>query len=233
MGRNCLREVLRHRSDRLLKVFTSATEGDEEISSLLRASDIPIEKISNDALTTLVGSDSHQSYAGLLRDRDFRELKEFLEAAASEERSLVIMLDALNDPQNFGAILRAAECFGVDAVVWSKNRGASLTPAVTKTSVGASELVPLIPVSNLGDAVRKFKEAGYWIVAADAGTGAQELGSFEVPAKSLVIFGSEGEGLQRLLLENADFTVKIPLSGQIDSLNVSQAVAVFLFHFRR
>lgn len=234
MGRNCLREVLRHSPQQVVKVFTSATShGDEEIKSLVQRRGIEVEVMEPEALSEMLGSDSHQSYAALLRERKSIELKQFAADAGSHARSVVVMVDSINDPQNFGSILRACECFAVDAVMWSKNRGAPLTPVVSKTSVGASELVPLVPVSNLGEAARKLKDLGYWIVAADASADAQSIWDFELPEKCVLLFGSEGEGIQRLLLESSDYRVVVPPLGRIDSLNVSQAVAVFLFRYRQ
>ncbi|MBN8549131.1 MAG: 23S rRNA (guanosine(2251)-2'-O)-methyltransferase RlmB [Deltaproteobacteria bacterium] len=234
MGRNCVREVLRHAPQQVVKLLSSATSGgDAEIDRLAEQADIPCEPLTNAELSALVSSDSHQSYVALLKDRHVYELKEVLGASESKSRSLIVMVDTINDPQNFGAILRACECFGVDAVIWSKNRGVSVTPVVTKSSVGATELVPMVPVSNLGEALRKLKDSGYWVVAADAAADAQSIWSFEMPEKCVIIFGSEGEGIQRLLLENSDFKVAIPLLGRIDSLNVSQAVALFLFRYRQ
>ena len=143
------------------------------------------------------------------------------------------MLDSIMDPHNFGAILRAAECFGVDAVLWSKNRGCDITPVVAKVSVGASELLPLVPVSNLAQALERLKDAGVWSIAADVSPEAQPIDQFEFPTKSLILLGSEGEGLQPLLLREAEFKITIPLHGKIDSLNVSQAAAVMLAAARR
>lgn len=234
MGRNCVREVLRHSPQQVVTVFSSATSGgDAEIDALITSAGVPLEGRSNEQLSALVSSDSHQSYVALLKDRKPYELKEFLADSQDRPRSVVVMVDTINDPQNFGSILRACECFAVDAVIWSRNRGVSITPVVSKTSVGATELVPTVPVANLGEALRKLKDAGYWIVAADAAPDSQSIWSFEIPERCVLVFGSEGEGIQRLLLDNSDYRVVVPLLGKIDSLNVSQAVAVFLFRYRQ
>lgn len=215
-----------------MKVLASVTESESGIPDLARRAKIEVEMISGDELTALGNSGSHQGYAALVTERRHLELKEFLSRTEQFPRSLVAIVDSIHDPQNLGTILRAGECFGIDAIVWSKNRGAGITPVVTKTSVGASELIHSIPVSNLSEAVRKLKDAGYWIVAADAGDQAISISEFEFPERCAIVFGSEGEGIQRLLLENCDYVVSIPLSGVIDSLNVSQAVSVFLYKYR-
>ena len=141
------------------------------------------------------------------------------------------MLDSIFDPQNFGSLLRSAECFGVDGVIWSKNRGCELTPVVSKASVGASELLPLLCVSNLAETMRKFKKNGFWIVTAEIGEEAKSLDSFDFPEKTLLIMGSEGKGVQKLLSKEADSKVYLPMYGQIDSLNVSQAASVLLYQW--
>ena len=214
MGKNCVREVLKASPERIKKIFVSKPS-DEFKSATIK---------DKDALTRLVDSDSHQGVVALVTERPTTKLKDFL--AHTRDRSLVVMLDSIYDPHNLGAILRAAECFGVDAVVWSKNRGADITPAVSKVNVGASELVNIIKVSNLAEAMKQFQKAGYAAVIADVGTGAESLNQFEFPDCTLLILGSEGKGVQRLIKERADHRVYIPMSGQIDSLNVSQAAAI-------
>jgi 23S rRNA (guanosine2251-2'-O)-methyltransferase len=161
-----------------------------------------------------------------------RDLKDFISATGADEKCLIVALDSIHDPQNLGSIFRAAECFGANALLSSHNRGAPTTPVVSKVSSGASELVEHLQVANLIDALRKLKEANFWIVAANVDASAQELGSFDFPARSVILLGSEGEGIQPLALKNADFSVYIRMLGRIDSLNVSQASAVFLSAYR-
>ena len=166
-----------------------------------------------------------------MKERDELPLKEFL--STTPEKSLVVMCDSITDPQNFGAILRACECFGVDALVFSKNRNVGITPVVSKVSVGGSELVPLIAVSNLVDTLKKFQDVGYFSVAAECHERSQSLYNFEFPSQTVLIIGAEGKGIQPLLSKKADYHLEIPMQGRIDSLNVSQATAVFLSHCRR
>ncbi len=210
MGKHCIEEVQKHSPNRILKLYSSR-KGEGEYRS---ASE----------LSKLVGSDSHQGIVAEVKRREPLPLKTFL----AEEHSFVLMCDSIADPHNFGAILRAAECFGVDAVVYSKNRNVALTPVVSKVSMGASELVPLIEVSNLADTLKKLQDGGFWAVAAEVKEGAQPLGQFTYPEKTVLILGAEGRGVQPLLSKRADMSVYIPMKGQIDSLNVSQATAVLL-----
>ena len=113
---------------------------------------------------------------------------------------------------------------------YSTNRNVALTPVVSKASVGASEMVSLIPVSNLVDTLKKFQDAGYFSVATEISDQAKPLDSFEFPEKTVLMVGAEGSGIQPLLSKRSDFHLYIPMKGAIDSLNVSQATAVLLSH---
>ena len=239
MGRNCLLEVLRFKPERILKIYVleSKLEKKEkpcEIMDLIQKQKFPVEYTDKKKLSEMVFSDSHQGFVAELKPRDYLELKSFLkkiderEGDRRNDKLLVVMLDTIMDPQNFGAILRATECFGVSALVFSKNRGTSLTPAVCKVGSGASELMEIIQVSNLAQTVKRFQEEGFEAVVADATEDGKELFSYKFSDKTLLVLGSEGKGVQPLIKKSADISLKIPLKGKIDSLNVSQAAAVFL-----
>lgn len=186
-----------------------------------------------DELTALSGTESHQ---GIVLRRSAREdltvqsLVSLLEGI--EGPGIVLAFDGITDPQNTGALLRAAECFSALAVLWSKNRSPGITPVVTKTSAGAAELIPTAPVSNLSDALSKLKKVGFWTVAAGRGEGAAPLHEFSFPERTVLILGAEGGGISEKVLKGADFQVWISTSGSLDSLNVSQAGAVLLHHYR-
>lgn len=226
MGKNCVETVLDNSPERVTEFFTAKKDADPVIDKA-RSKGIKVKITSKQKLFDLVNSDSHQSYVMQVKAVEQPDIKQFLR----EEHRLVLMLDNINDPQNLGAILRAAECFGVDAVIWSKNRGCSLTPSAAKASVGASELVPTIVVSNLAETVKKFQKAGYFAVTAEISEKAQALSTFQFPEKTLLILGSEGQGIQPLISKIADEQVYIPMLGKIDSLNVSQATAVLLSRY--
>jgi 23S rRNA (guanosine2251-2'-O)-methyltransferase len=236
IGRNTVREVLRYNPKRVKKLLIAKSSGNTagsdhrvtEIIALAESAGIPVQKLTQDELATLVQSTSHQSVALELNDRDFSSLSDIVQQTKSATSSIILALDGIEDPHNFGALLRAAECFGVDAVLWSKNRGVQITPAVTKVSVGASELLRLVPVSNLAQALEKCKAAGFWTVVAMLGAGAESLDTFTWPDKTVLVVGAEGEGVRDRTAKEADFRVYIPLSGRVESLNVSQAGALLL-----
>lgn len=232
MGLHALKEMLLYQSDRLLKVFTATTGQSQtrkhEMLLECEKRQIPVEYVSTDLLTKMAGSDSHQGFVAHIQGRKFYDVGEFLSEIQEKESVFVLMLSEIFDPQNFGALLRSAECFGVDGVVWSKNRGCDLSPMVSKASCGASELLSLIRISNLADAVHKFKDAGFEIIAALADASAEPIDRFQYASKTVLIVGSEGEGIQPLLKKMADRFLFIPMRGKIESLNVAQATAVLL-----
>lgn len=226
MGQNCVNEVLKIAPERILKIYTTAL--DEPMKDKLKKEGVPVVVVSRQKLSEMVNSDSHQSIVAEVKERGYQTLKEYIKESNPNKRDLVLVLDTINDPQNLGTLLRSAECFGVGAVLWSKNRGCDITPTVSKASVGASELVNIIKVSNLVEAVRSLKEDGYQVVTAEVGKECSSLYDFEFPDKTVLIMGSEGEGVRALLSKQADYRIFIPMKGRIDSLNVSQATSVFL-----
>lgn len=232
MGRNCLKEVLQHRCQNILRVMIAngleAGVDLQQIEQLVKDKKKKIERIDRAALSRLLDSDSHQGVAAEVIDHTFDNFKEALLKIKDKERSLILALDSLQDPQNIGSLLRAAECFGVDLVIWSKNRGPTITPVVSKVSCGASELVDILIVSNLADALRKLKEERYWVIVADNTLEAENLFDFKPAQHQVLVMGSEGDGVRKLTRDLADFVLKIPMYGKIDSLNVSQAGALML-----
>lgn len=226
MGIHAISEVLKSNPLKLVHVFAQK-DRKSEITDLCKEKKIPITFCSFDALSQMVGTESHQSFVAQVPPREYLSLKEFLEV--DKDRCTVLMLDQIFDPQNFGALLRSAECFGVDAVVFSKNRGADITPSVTKASCGASEILPIIRVSNLAEAVRQFQGSGFEAVASVLSDDAKSLSGFKFQEKTLLVVGSEGDGIQPLIQKRCDQKVYIPMEGQIQSLNVAQATSILLY----
>lgn len=236
MGIHAIKEVLLHAPKRLIRVFSEARKKEgrkSELIELCEEKGIPISYIPFDTLTHMTGSDSHQSFAAHVKGREFLDVETFLKKVENQEKVLVLMIDQIFDPQNFGALLRTAECMGASAIVWSKNRGADLTPTAAKTSSGASELLPLIRISNLAEAVSQFQAGGFEAVASLLSPDAESVFDFRFADKTLLIVGSEGEGIQPLIQKRADRSIYIPMAGKIDSLNVAQAAAILLFAVRK
>lgn len=235
MGLHALQELIRHAPDRILAVYTCSKLSGERKSSLLEKCEehrIPITQMSEEALSRMCDSDSHQSFAAHVKGRLYYDVKQFLQKVEGQESSLVLMCDQIFDPQNFGGLLRAAECFGADGIAWSKNRGSDLTPVAAKSSSGASEWLPLIRVANLAEAVTQFQDGGFEVIAATLAPGAHNAFHFRFAPKTVLVVGSEGEGIQPLIQKRANHCVYLPMSGKISSLNVSAAAASLLTCYR-
>ena len=231
MGIHALHTLLIHAPERILTVYADASDKGARKNTILelcKKKRIDVEFVSSEMLTKMTGSDSHQSFAAHVQGRKFFDGRQFLDSIEERERAIVLMLDQVFDPQNFGSILRTAECMGAAGVVWSKNRGTDLTPVVAKASSGASEWLPLIRISNLAETMAQFQEAGFEAVASSLETSSQSAFNHSFAPKTLLILGSEGEGIQPLILKRADKTLFIPMQGKIESLNVAQAASVFL-----
>lgn len=151
--------------------------------------------------------------------------------AEAPARSVVVVLDHIEDPHNLGAILRSADVFAADLVVVPERRAAKETDTVARSSAGAVAYVPTATVPNLARALERLKEAGYWTYAADM--GGQALPDADLPDRVALVLGAEGSGVSRLLKERCDGALSIPQYGHVDSLNVSVAAGVFMYELRR
>lgn len=163
----------------------------------------------------------------------YAEIEEILEAARSRnETPFILLLDEIEDPHNLGSILRTAECTGVHGVIIPKRRAVGLTATVSKTSAGAAEYVPVARVTNLAQTIDRLKEEGIWIAGTDV-SAKQEIYSMKFDMPLAVVIGNEGKGIGRLIKEKCDFLVKLPMKGQLNSLNASVAAGVFMYEVVR
>ena len=147
-----------------------------------------------------------------------------------ENRSIVVVLDSITDPHNVGAVLRSCDQFGADLVIMPERRSAIESEVIDRSSAGASAWVPVSVVQNLVRSVELLKKAGYWIYGADA--GGEDVVTADFASKAVLVMGSEGEGIARLLKESCDTIISIPTCGRLDSLNVSVAAGVLLHEMR-
>jgi 23S rRNA (guanosine2251-2'-O)-methyltransferase len=158
-----------------------------------------------------------------------RDLRQFARRLPESPPPLLLMLDGIHDPHNFGAILRTADGAGVSAVVIRERRQAPVTDVVVKTSAGAAYTVPIFVVSNLSQTLRMLAEEGFWSVAAVAGPDAKPYREYQWNSKAVLIVGAEGSGVSDLLRRTADDRIAIPMRGRLESLNVSVATGILLF----
>ena len=148
-----------------------------------------------------------------------------------KENPVIVMLDHLEDPHNFGAIIRTSEALGVDAIIIPTDRSVKVNSTVVKTSVGAIEYIPIIRVVNLNDTIRKLKDDGYWIIATDMDGEDYTKIDYNMPV--CIVIGNEGKGISRMVYENSDIIASIPMKGKINSLNASVSCAIFLSHIMK
>ena len=186
--------------------------------------------VADDArLADLAGHARHQGVLAVVDDALPRvTLDDVLEHP--DEPPLLLVLDGVTDPHNLGACLRSADAFGAQAVVVPKDRAVGVNATVAKAASGAADTVPVIAVTNLARALRELKECGVWIVGAD--TGGESLFDADLAGPIAWVLGAEGSGLRRLTRESCDRIVGIPLSGSVESLNVSVAAGICLFATR-
>ncbi|XQP55944.1 MAG: 23S rRNA (guanosine(2251)-2'-O)-methyltransferase RlmB [Mycoplasmoidaceae bacterium] len=191
---------------------------------------LPTVKVNNDKsfYEKLAKGQNHQFAIGYAEGTSSLSLSTFLSTTKNNPTSLVLMLDSIEDPMNFGAIIRSAESFGIDALIYKKDGQCQITPAVIKTSQGAISNLNMIKVTNLSDSIAKLKEAGYWVYASCLDQQAHKLDEIKFSGKVVIIVGNENKGISPLVLKNSDFKVYIEAPGKTQSLNVSAATAILL-----
>ena len=225
-GRNPAKEIIRSNSKNVLSIVLSENFKDNEILSLIKQSSLPVTRISQVELNKLCPG-VNQGIAIEVKPYQYHSLEEIIFKSKKESHPIIVMLDGIVDPHNFGAILRCCDIFGVVGVIISKHSQVPLNATVAKTSAGAINYVPVAMVTNLNNAIKELKDAGFWIVASsgDATTNYQDL-SYDFP--TVLVIGNEGDGVSSLVIKNSDYLVKIPMYGKVNSLNASVATGILL-----
>jgi 23S rRNA (guanosine2251-2'-O)-methyltransferase len=207
-----------------------------ELIELARSKNVTIKRAPRASIDRAVGNTHHQGVMARIAEARYADADDLLASIASrvgtEREPLVVVLDGVEDPRNLGAILRTAECAGVDGVFVPERRAAGLTDIVAKAAAGATEYVPIARATNLSRLIAQLKERNLWVVgtAADASLHYTE---WEWTRPSVVVLGGEGAGLHRLVRERCDVLVRIPVQGKIQSLNVSVAAGIILYEVLR
>lgn len=199
----------------------------QEIVDLCREKRVPIRFDSKESLDRIVRDTPHQGVVAYLAVQTYTSIDEFL-----ERDGVLVVLDGVEDPHNFGAIIRTAHAAGALAVVVSERRSAPLNETVAKASAGAIALLPIVRVTNLGRTLEQLKEHLFWSYGLDE-RGDRLHTQAEFPARTVLVVGGEGSGLHEQLRKKCDFLPRIPMAGQIASLNVSVATGVVLFEWAR
>ena len=228
-GKNSVVEALRAKIPAKELVVALKTEIDEKISEAIRLAknqDLPIKELPRRALDDLTGSSNHQGVALVIKPFNYSEVSKVITNA--KKPMMLIGLDGITDPHNLGAVVRSAAAFGADGVIIPERRNAAMTGSAWKASAGAAARMPISQVTNLVRTIQDAKKAGCFVIGLDA-QGDQPLSQMSLATESIfIIVGSEGKGLSRLVRENCDLVISIPMQSQVESLNASVATAIVM-----
>lgn len=229
-GRNAVMEALKgSRSVNKLMIANGSTEGSiKEIIAVAKDKGVNIQYWDRSKLDSIARGIRHQGVLAQVAPVQYAELDDILQVAKDRnEPPFIVLLDELEDPHNLGAILRTADAAGVHGVLIPKHRSCPLSATVAKTSAGAVEHVPVARVGNLVQTIKKLKQEGLWVAAADM--DGKDYYDTDLTGPLLLIIGSEGQGVGRLVKEQCDFVVRIPMVGKINSLNASVAGSILMY----
>ena len=237
-GRQPVRETLRARRRQVFKLVLA--QGIKpagivgQILTLAEQADVPVQTVNRRELDKLGGEANHQGLAAEVSGYPYVDLAEPMEAARrSGTPPFLLLLDHIQDPQNLGSLLRTAEAAGIHGVVIPNRRAAGVTPAAVRASAGAAEQVRVAQVTNLVRAMERLKAEGVWMAGLEAAPGAQLYTEADLCGPLGLVIGSEGQGLARLVRETCDYLIRLPMLGQVESLNAAVAGAIALYEARR
>jgi len=231
-GRNPVLEALRAKAP-INKIFLQKQAGGSirQIYELARQQGIVIVETEKVILDKMSEGRPHQGVVADVAVESYADFDDLVDRAKAHARPLLLVLDHIEDPHNLGAILRSALAFGAQGAIIPKRRSAALSPAVAKASAGAILHLPVARVANLSQHVDRLKDAGFTVVGAEA--SGKTLYDVKLAGPLVLIIGSEGDGLSRLLRESCDELVAIPMVGAVGSLNASVAAGVVMFEIAR
>ncbi|MEQ1558650.1 MAG: 23S rRNA (guanosine(2251)-2'-O)-methyltransferase RlmB [Methyloglobulus sp.] len=231
-GLHSVQAALDYSPDKIIRVWIDAQRDDKRLGSIvenLKTLGIEPEKTDRKKLDRLADGNNHQGIAmevelpGELSESDLKDAVQVLESTA-----LFLVLDNVQDPHNLGACLRTADATGVQGVIITKDNATGITPTVCKVASGAAETVPVYQVTNLARTLRWLKDQGIWVMGA-AGEAEQTAYQVDLTIPLALVIGAEEKGLRRLTREQCDLLIKLPMSGKVESLNLSVATGVFLY----
>lgn len=234
-GRNAVREALRARRRALRRLVISRSVQESgiiaDIIRLAEQASVPVERIERQALDRQLRDANHQGVMLETGPYPYVELDECLQAAADRrEPALLLLLDHLQDPQNIGTLLRTAEAVGCHGVVIPGRRAADITPAVVNASSGAVEHLRVAMVTNLAQTIEELQRTGIWVAGLEQDEAAKDIDTVDLDLPLALVIGAEGTGMARLVRERCDFLVRLPIVGQVGSLNAAVAGSIAIYH---
>ena len=228
-GRNAVMELLKSSKD-INKIFVERGEKHGSINEIIaRAKEARIVIVEAERNKLDQMAENHQGVVAIVPPFNYCEIEDILDLAKErEEDPFIIILDGIEDPHNLGSIIRTAETAGVHGVVIPKRRSVSVNSTVAKTSAGATAYVKVARVNNINDTIRKLKDEGLWIIGTD-GEAKTEYYNQDLKGPIAIVIGSEGFGMSKLVRDNSDILIKIPMLGQINSLNASVSAGIIMY----
>ncbi len=231
-GRNAVLEALRA-NETIDKIFLAEGARAADILEEAKKSKVPVVACDKRKLDRMSRTGNHQGVVAQAAAKEYVSLEAILEnAERKNEPPLIVACDGIEDPHNLGAVIRSAEAAGAHGVIIPKRRAVGLTAVVSKASAGALSYMPVHKAVNLGAALDKLRERGVWVFGAEA-DGDETLYEAPFDRPAVLVIGSEGKGLSRIIREKCDYVVSIPMRGRVNSLNASNAAAVMLFEALR
>jgi len=238
-GLHPVEEAVRSGARRLDSVLLARDRKNDSLLAACRAAGVRVSLESREQLTRLARTDAHQGVVALVRERSFLTIEDLLAQppgisphSGTPHHRFFLALDGIEDPHNLGALLRTADGAGVDGVLLPERRSAPVTATVAKTSAGASEHVRIARVTNLVRALEQMKAANVWVLGLDE-RGSPDYTDFDYRTDCVLVLGREGAGLHDLVKRTCDHLLRIPMAGQVSSLNVSVAGAVVMYEALR
>jgi 23S rRNA (guanosine2251-2'-O)-methyltransferase len=217
---------------RVIKIFLLQTFKDDAMLALIKQHQLPVERVEETRLFTLANSHHHQGIVAQVRPFAYHDFAEILTKLDGMHNPVILLLDGLEDPLNFGNIIRTAVAFGVAAIFIKKDRQVLVNATVAKIASGALDFVPIVQVTNLSQTIETLKSHRFWIVAT-ALVNSNDYRTVDYRQPIAIVVGHEGSGISRLVLERSDYRVKIPIASTIESLNAATSVAVMLAEVQR
>ena len=222
-GKQVVRQVLKERG-RARKLYLQ--NPDREMEKLAKEARIPDEHVDKNRMMRLCENGNHQGMAVEVNSYETFPLEELVRNKKGKY-GFLILLDEMEDPHNLGAVLRSADAVGADGVIFKKTHNAGLTPTVAKVSAGAIDTVKCAAVTNLTRTLQELKEQGYWVVGADM--DGQDYRTLDYDFHTVLVIGNEGKGISRLVREQCDYMVSLPMRGTISSLNASVSAGILMY----
>lgn len=235
-GLHSVQAALDYSPGKIIRVWVDAQRLDKRLGKVigdLAALGVEPEKVDRKKLDRLADGNNHQGIAMEVEMPEVLPESDLKDAVLSLEKpALFLVLDNVQDPHNLGACLRTADAIGVNGVIITKDNATGITPTVCKVASGAAETMPVYQVTNLARTIRWLKEQGIWVIGA-AGEAEQTIYQADLTMPLALVIGAEAKGLRRLTRENCDLLIKLPMLGQVESLNLSVATGVMLYEILR